>query len=160
LTQLLAGPIDGLPQRDAERIVGTVIGTLVGFAGTGTTPLVIYPQQAGTAALPARSAVEVQGRDVSRQVVLTFDDGDPHRPIILGCLIDDTTAQVPAAAEHIEVDADGTSLVVSAKERIVLRCGKASITLTKDGKLILQGEYVSNQSAGVLRLKGGSVHIN
>ncbi len=46
------------------------------------------------------------------------------------------------------------------QDQIVLRCGKASITLTKEGKVILQGAYVSNQSSGVLRLKGGSVQIN
>jgi hypothetical protein len=61
---------------------------------------------------------------------------------------------------QIEVDADGKRLIVSAEERIVLRCGKASITLTKEGKILVQGAYVSNQSSGVLRIKGGSVQIN
>jgi hypothetical protein len=43
---------------------------------------------------------------------------------------------------------------------MVFRCGKASITLTCDGKILLRGTYVSNRSSGVVRIKGGAVHIN
>ena len=51
-------------------------------------------------------------------------------------------------------------MLLTAKEQIVLRCGKASITLTSAGKVIVQGAYLSNRSSGVLRLKGGSVQLN
>ena len=66
----------------------------------------------------------------------------------------------PDKPAQVDVDVDGQRMIISAKEQLVLRCGKASITLTKAGKLILQGTYVSSQSSGVLRIKGGSVHIN
>ena len=65
-----------------------------------------------------------------------------------------------AAKSHVDIDADGERLIVSARDRIVLRCGKSSLTLTKEGKVIVQGAYVSNQSSGVLRLKGASVQLN
>jgi hypothetical protein len=42
----------------------------------------------------------------------------------------------------------------------VLKCGNASITLTKAGKILVEGTYVSNRSSGVMRIKGGSVQIN
>lgn len=42
----------------------------------------------------------------------------------------------------------------------MLRCGKASITLTRSGKIILRGTYISSRSSGVIRIKGGSVQIN
>ena len=45
-----------------------------------------------------------------------------------------STAQ---AAGQLEVDADGERLVVSAKHALVLRCGKASVTLSADGKIVL-----------------------
>jgi len=161
LAQLLAAPLDAaLPAIDRTRIDGVVVGILVGFADGGATPLVTYRDQTGTAALPARTTVDLHATHIGRQAVLMFDAGDPSRPIILGCLLGDSARRLPSAPEQVEVDADGQRLIVSAKERIVLRCGKASITLTKEGKLILQGEYVSNQSSGVLRLKGGSVQIN
>jgi len=49
---------------------------------------------------------------------------------------------------------------VSAKEQLVLRCGKASITLTKAGKIVIDGAYISCRSSGVYRIKGGSVQLN
>jgi hypothetical protein len=58
------------------------------------------------------------------------------------------------------VDADGERLVVSAAGQIVLLCGKASITLTKARKALIQGTYVSTHSIGVNRVKGASVQIN
>src|SRR6185295_5697721 len=161
LAQLLAGPIDAdAGGGDRSRIDGVVVGTLVGFANDGATPLVTYRQQPGTAALPARATVDLHGIHIGKEAVLMFDEGDPHRPIIVGCLRGETTIVPAVDAGQVAVDADGTRLVVSATERIVLRCGKASVTLTKDGKIILQGTYLSNNSSGVLRLKGGSVQIN
>ena len=58
------------------------------------------------------------------------------------------------------VEADGERLVVDARDQLVLRCGKASITLTKAGKVLIQGTYLSSRSSGVNRIKGGSVQLN
>ena len=160
LRNLLAAPLDAGATVLCRRIDGVVIGSLVGFAGHGATPLVTFPGQPTSAAQAARSTRDLQAAHIGRQVVLMFEDGDPARPIVLGCLSDAGATAPREVTEHVEVDADGQQLVVSAKERIVLRCGKASITLTKEGKVILQGAYVSHQSSGVLRIKGGSVHIN
>jgi hypothetical protein len=142
------------------RIDGTVVGTLVALAGNGTTPLVTYAGQSGTAAMPARATIDLHGSHVGRAVVLLFEDGDPGRPIVAGCLREADGSTAPDAPGHVEVDADGERMIVSAKRQLVLRCGKASITLTKAGKVLIQGAYVSNRSSGVLRLKGGSVQIN
>jgi hypothetical protein len=96
---------------------------------------------------------------VGRQVVLVFDENDPARPIIVGMIRD----APKSAEEHIgrvEVDVDGERTIVTAKDRLVLRCGKASITLTNSGKVLIEGAYVSTRSSGVNRIKGGSVQIN
>ena len=50
--------------------------------------------------------------------------------------------------------------VFSARREIVLRCGKASITLTRSGKVIIRGTQVSTHATGTNRIKGGSVRIN
>ena len=68
------------------RIDGVAIGTLVGFADGGATPLVTYPDQPATAALPARATVDLHAAHIGRQAVLMFEEGDPDRPIIVGCL--------------------------------------------------------------------------
>jgi Domain of unknown function (DUF6484) len=161
LATLLAAPVDSAGHSaNRTRIDGVVVGTLVAFTDAGAIPLVTYREQFGTAAVPARSTVDLHGSHIGRQTVLMFEEGDPRRPIIVGCLRDESARALPPVAGQVEVDADGERLVVSARDRIVLRCGKASITLTKEGKLLLRGVYVSSQSSGVLRIKGGSVQIN
>jgi hypothetical protein len=160
LAQLLAAPIDkGAPSTDRTTIDGVVVGRLVGFADAGAIPLVTYRQQPGTTALRARSTIDLHASHIGKQTVLIFEEGDPHRPIVVGCLRNEHATSLPVSGQ-VDVEADGQRLVVSATDRIVLRCGKASITLTKEGKVVIQGAYVSNQSSGVLRLKGGSVQIN
>jgi hypothetical protein len=51
-------------------------------------------------------------------------------------------------------------LELVAEREIVLRCGQASVTLTRAGKIILRGTYVLSRSSGVNRIAGGSVQIN
>lgn len=139
---------------------GAVIGVLVGFKDDGRTPLVMFPGQAGSAAVAARATLDVHGTHIGRQVVLVFEGADARSPIIVGCT--QRAEGMPAIPQvgRIDVDADGERLIVTAKERLVLRCGKASITLTKAGKVLIEGTYVSSQSAGVMRIKGGSVQLN
>jgi hypothetical protein len=142
------------------RIEGTLVGTLVALANHGTVPLVTFAGQPGTAAVAARTTIDLHGAHVGRPAVLLFEDGDPARPVVVGCLREPNVGSVTDAPGQVEVDADGERMIVSAKQQLVLRCGKASITLTKAGKVLIQGAYVSNRSSGVLRLKGGSVQIN
>jgi hypothetical protein len=139
---------------------GVVTGALIGFKDEGQTPLVLYAGQPGTAAVAAAAVLDLHGAHVGRSVVLMFENGDPHRPIIMGVLRSARAWPLPEQPATVEVDVDGERMVVTAKEQLVLRCGKASITLTKAGKVLIHGAYVSNRSSGVMRIKGGSVQIN
>jgi len=137
-----------------------VVGTLVGFSGEGQVPLVLFAGQPGSAALAARSAIDVHAAHIGGQVVLLFEAGDQRRPLIVGLLRTARAWPLPSAPGSVEVEADGQRLVVQATEQLVLKCGNASITLTKAGKILVEGTYVSHRSAGVMRIKGGSVQIN
>ena len=151
----------GLPLAvEQQRIDGVRIGELVGFLDNGATPLVIYPGQPGTAAIAARTVPDLRGAQIGRQVILMFDDADPLRPLVIGCLQAANAWPLEEKPAQVEVDADGRRLVVTAREEIVLRCGQASITLTKAGKVLIQGTYVLSRSSGVNRMKGGSVQLN
>ena len=141
-------------------IKGVRVGVLVGITDDGRTPLVIFAGQQGSAAVAARTTIDVQGSHVGRDVVLMFEDGDPGQPIMMGCLAPQEGWPLADRPGQVEVDADGERLLVTAKDQLVLRCGKASITLTKDGKVLIQGTYVSTRSSGVMRIKGGSVQLN
>ena len=136
-------------------LVGVVVGTLVGI-GPGGAPLVEHPYHRG-AALTARSIVAVDPALVGREVALMFERADPGRPLVMGVLqmpSDRMASRLPAA------EVDGERVTFTAEREIVLRCGKASITLTRAGKVLIKGEFVLTQAGGVNRIRGGSVQIN
>lgn len=143
-----------------DRITGIRVGTLVGMTDAGRIPLVVFAGQEGSAAVAARATTDLHGSHVGRDVVLMFEDGDPRLPIVMGCMALQTGWPAAEGPGRVEVDADGERLIVSANEQLVLRCGKATITLTKAGKVLIQGTYVSSYSTGVVRIKGGSVQLN
>jgi hypothetical protein len=107
--------------------------------------------------LVALSELELQ-RAASEKaaVMVTFEDGDQARPVILGLL-----APVPAPPRAAPV-AEGFEefVVVKGRESIELRCGAASITLRKDGRLVLRGTDVVSLATNENRIVGGSVHFN
>ena len=141
-------------------IHGVVIGELLALTNDGETPLVRYPGQAGASAIAARSSVDLHSAHIGASVVLMFEHGDPDRPIVMGVLRGKAGWPESDKPAQVDVDADGLRMVVSAKEQLVLRCGKATITLTKAGKVMIEGSYVLSRSTGVNRVKGGSVQLN
>jgi hypothetical protein len=141
-------------------INGATIGVLLAIKDDGITGLVSHPSHCGSAALSARTIVELRATHVGRPILLVFENGDPSRPIIVGAVQNDEPIGPESRPGFVEVDVDGESLVVAAKERLVLRCGGASITLTKEGEVLLRGTLVSTHASGVNRIKGGSVQIN
>ncbi|WP_219851713.1 DUF6484 domain-containing protein [Methylibium rhizosphaerae] len=153
------------PQRDNAAFGGragngVAMGELVALADDGRTPLVVDPSVPDAAACRARTVIDLHAAHIGRQVVLMFEHGDPARPIVMGVLQGEAAWPLAERPPQVEVTADGERMVVSAKEQLVLRCGKASITLTKAGKVLLEGSYVLSRSTGVNRIKGGSIQLN
>src|SRR5262245_7336641 len=60
----------------------------------------------------------------------------------------------------IEADVDGRRVRVTAQDEIVLQCGSASVTLRRNGRVVIRGTYVESHSGGTNRIKGGQVQIN
>jgi hypothetical protein len=148
------------------RLDGVVIGTLFGLTDAGE-PLVDFPANSAGEHIPARSAVTLDKGEIGREVALLFEGSDPRRPIIMGLIRhpertpSTSLANICSEVQNpIEVEVDGERLVFTAKKEIVLRCGKASITLTRAGKILIHGAYLLSRSSGVNRIKGGSVQIN
>jgi hypothetical protein len=100
----------------------------------------------------AISAVALNAVDVGSQVIVAFQDGDATRPVILG------RVQERVAPAHAR--ADGKRLVIRAEQEIELRCGEASIILTRAGKVLIRGAYVLTRSRGANKVKGAYVDIN
>jgi len=114
---------------------------------------------------------------MGRQVALLFANGDPLHPVIMGVIhsplhelletyevgVTESTERhdrAQTAAQVDDVTIDGKRIVLEGKEEIVLKCGDASITLTKAGKILIRGKYLLNRSEGVNRIMGGSVQVN
>ena len=85
-------------------------------------------------------------------------DSRPGRlPILLGFL-----QPLPGTAAETELEArvDGRRVELEGRDEIVLRCGEASITLRRNGRVVIRGLQVETRAAGLNRIKGGSVAIN
>ena len=70
--------------RSAPASTACVVGTRL--ACPESRALVSYPGQPGTAALAAPAMIDLYGAHIGRRVVLMFEEGDPFRPPIAGCL--------------------------------------------------------------------------
>lgn len=120
------------------------------------------------APLAALSTARIDQVADGTSVALLFADGDPTRPLIIGLIHNPLEAILeeaelePATGDTDELDAhvDGERLVFEADKEIVLRCGNASIILTRAGKILIRGAYLASRSSGVNQIMGGSVQIN
>jgi len=136
-----------------------VLARLLGF------DLLDQPVIGELAALPgqtlaARSVVSLGRAQVGRELLVCFADGRLDAPVIMGVIephpLHDTVAPAPA----VSVVADGQRHVIEAEREIVLRCGEASITLTRAGKVLIKGHYILSRSSGYNKIKGAAIDIN
>jgi len=111
--------------------------------------------------------VEVGQPDTGKELALLFDEGDYLKPLIVGIVLSPTklsgklqTRSTDTSPEKVVVEIDGRSVELSATETITLRCGAASISLTRDGKVLIRGTYLQSRSDGTNRIQGGAVRIN
>jgi hypothetical protein len=150
------------------------IGRLV--AGSGLDGLIVDFDGNTRGPLAARSTLTPDQAFIEHAVahrapaVLMFENGDPRLPIVVGWIPQDEGGALFAAllaparriapAMPSEARVDGKRVLLEGHDEIVLTCGEASITLKRDGKVILRGAYVETQATGINRIKGGSVKIN
>jgi len=165
----------GHPSTDLPgRIWGSLTGWLVGTDSAGRL-LVEFPgNTAGPIAARLATVADAQSLQAAvshrQKVVLLFEGGDPHLPFIMGLIWETSpTPLVDALLEEqslasrpppVEAMVDGKRVLIEGKDEIVLRCGEASITLRRNGKIVIKGTYLESRALGTHRIKGGSVEIN
>lgn len=143
-----------LLDQDCGRISGHLVGQLLGVeAGIARVTFPGNPH----GPLVARSVIDLPAQVGSEgvPVLLVFEQERSDQPIVVGVLRDPERTAAPA-----EALLDGKRVVLTAADEIVLRCGKASITLRRNGRVVIRGAYVETRAEGVNRVKGGSVQIN
>ena len=153
-----------------DQIHGVKVGKIITVDASGQL-LVDFPGNSqGRVTARYISSVKLealrQAASSSQDVLFVFENNDPLRPVIIdtiSSLVDEIVQSEDIDLkidEPKDVTIDGERITFDAKEQIVLKCGKASITLTRTGKVLIRGAYLLNRSSGVNRIKGGSVQIN
>jgi hypothetical protein len=133
--------------------VSTIDGVLVGRVQEILPDGRVAFEAPGVAASPpARSLVDPETLAIGAEVALVFESGDPGRGIVVG--------KIFQGSESRRARVDDRELVLEAEREIVLRCGKASIRLTRDGRIVLRGVNLLSRAKVTNRIKGGSVQIN
>jgi hypothetical protein len=120
---------------------------------------IVMPKLSSFDPLVARSIVPVTQGDVGREVLVAFERGEAKSPYIIGLLWEPGPNPLTCTTP-VEAKVDGEQVVIEGYKEIMLKCGKASITLTRAGRVHIRGTYVLSRSSGVNRLKGGSVQVN
>ncbi len=132
---------------DAQvKVDGLLLGELVDGGEVGLR--VRFCHQGVTHEYAAVSTAALDG-DQAQPVVLAFIKGRPEQPVILGQLHPDAV-----------VRPGNGRLTLEAEDELTLRCGEASLTLTKAGKVTVKGKTLTSRADGVHRIQGGSVQIN
>jgi hypothetical protein len=118
-------------------------------------------------AAPARLLTTVRTEDlfdaggVGREVLVVFDGGRSDRPIIIGVLQSEGEAGLATAPTgRTSPQTPEERLLIEAVTELVLKCGAGSITLRRDGKIVLRGTHLLSRASGPIRIKGGHVEIN
>lgn len=179
---------DASPHSPAAPLPGCCVGWLC--ADATLARLLVDYRGSRNGPQGARAAIKLDRETIARAVesrqgvLLQFEDGRFDLPIVVGLVEPPTSLveellQAPPAARSVPANAspsespsasptshrtearvDGRRVVLEGTEEVVLKCGEASITLKKDGKVILKGAYIETRSTGLNRIKGASVKIN
>ena len=101
-----------------------------------------------------------------QEALLLFEQGDPQRPIIIA-LMENLIESLISFGNSEEMTerpeaalVDGKRVIIEAENEVILRCGKGSIQIRKDGRIIIKGTDVLSRSSGRQRVRGASVSIN
>ena len=161
--------VDELPDRLPQAMFDATsvhLATIVALTEAGEIQVQLDP---GGPTVLARLAVAATRERIDtaiaqcQQTVVVFEHGDRRRPIIIGFIepVPPSPVAPPAeAVQVVEADVDGKRVRVTAQDEIVLQCGSASVTLRRNGRVLIRGTYVETRSDGTNRIKGGQVQIN
>jgi hypothetical protein len=134
---------------------GAVLGEIVRITQEDL-PVVDYP---GNLAGPieARIAAEISsdGDGTWPPVVLVFENGDPTLPIIVGFV-----RRSMCSVSTLDGSRRAKRLVFNAEEEVLLRCGKSSVFLRRDGKIVIKGREIVSRAAGANKVQGATVRLN
>ena len=103
---------------------------------------------------------DIDAGKLPTRVLVVQPDGK-SRPVIVGLVSSTVNRDVSDLPTRPKTAAlDGNKVVLDANKEIVLRCGASSITLTKEGNIVIRGKKVTSRASGTNKVKGATVQIN
>ncbi|MCY1281873.1 hypothetical protein D9M70_306930 [compost metagenome] len=87
-----------------------------------------------------------------------FGGGNLASPILMGMLHHNVLALTHSG--EVQVQDDGDSLRIGHDTEIALHCGKASLRMTRDGRIELRGTTLISHATGLNRVRGASIKLN
>lgn len=144
-------------------------GTIVGWQRNRGILLVLPGQKTPVAAqslvVLTESELDLAAAE-RREALVVFEDGERSRPVILGLIAPVpsksadslTRAAAPGGARQTTVADD--LVVLRGRDAIEIRCGAASITLQRDGHILVRGKNLVSRASEKNRVMGGSLHFN
>ncbi len=160
-----ATPRSSKKPRAAARAPETIAQPVVSYATLTAwapgQPLHITLERAGAEPQVAESTVALSGAelrtlvDARARVVVSFVDGDRSRPVVTGVL-----QRLPTTLDVDHAQVEARRVTVTGRDEVELKCGESSITLRRNGRLVVKGTAVETAASGVNRIKGGTVRIN
>ena len=102
--------------------------------------------------------------ETSDQPRVTLQPGDPVLLLLpstteeKGCVLGRIGRYRKPEKESVKKQPE--NLVIEAKKQIDLKCGKSSIVMRRDGKLVVKAVDVVSRAKRNNKIKGGSVNIN
>jgi hypothetical protein len=94
----------------------------------------------------AHTCVPVCSGDIGRSCLVSFIEGTPNRPVVMGLM--HTPNEVPE------------EVAIQASEKVSLECGGGRVELFENGHINIQGRSINSQAQATHRIKGGSVKLN
>ena len=141
-------------QTDSEAVPvspGSVVCGQVASVSADGEFTVEYP---GNELGPIPAKTVVQDLWLGATVLLSFDSGDPTRPIVLGVVHD----RIHTQGRTIHLKA--AKIVLEASEQLSIQCGEAAVEAGRDGKLKLKGRDVLSRAARTNKVQGSTVQLN
>ncbi|UXH80621.1 DUF6484 domain-containing protein [Roseateles amylovorans] len=159
-SELLQQMLEGRTLTEPQLINGVVVGELAGQTPDGDA--LISVTSMGLNARVARCAAIVDLSQFGLAVAVSFEQGNPHKPIIMGVM--QPQPQRPngsVSGVPVEASVDRKRrVVIQADEEIELRCGDSAIVMTSDGRIHLRGQNITSEADMSQRILGASVSVN
>jgi hypothetical protein len=143
---------------------GVAVGRIVGLAEDGH-PLVDFAgNESGSLAaryvVPMSTETLASFAERQQEVLLAFEGDDVLRPVITGILQPVAPpSRGPTSLPETAV-VDGQCVRIEGRDEIVLSCGEASITLRRNGRVVIRGTHLESDSLGANWIRGVDIQLD